>query len=152
MKFAKKILALVLVLALTAVMAGCSAAGATGSADGASTTGSLFSMIATFGVMIVLFYVLLIRPENKRKKQVNEMRAGLAVGDQITTIGGVVGVVCAVKDDKIVVETSADRVRVEFAKWAISSNDTANEAAKAAAAQENVTAGEIQYVVDFRRV
>ena len=47
------------------------------------------------------------------------MRSAVKVGDKITTIGGVVGVVCAVKDDKIVVETSADRVRVEFAKWAI---------------------------------
>lgn len=124
MKFAKKILALVLVLALTAVMAGCSAAGATGSADGASTTGSLFSMIATFGVMIVLFYVLLIRPENKRKKQVNEMRAGLAVGDQITTIGGVVGKIVSIKDDVIVIETGADRVRMELARWAVSTKGT----------------------------
>ena len=124
MKFAKKILALVLVLALTAVMAGCSAAGATGSADGASTTGSLFSMIATFGVMIVLFYVLLIRPENKRKKQVNEMRAGLAVGDQITTIGGVVGKIVSIKDDVIVIEAGADRVRMELARWAVSTKGT----------------------------
>ena len=124
MKFAKKILALVLVLALTAVMAGCSAAGATGSADGASTTGSLFSMIATFGVMIVLFYVLLIRPENKRKKQVNEMRAGLAVGDQITPIGGVVGKIVSIKDDVIVIETGADRVRMELARWAVSTKGT----------------------------
>ncbi len=124
MKFAKKILALVLVLALTAVLAGCSAAGATGSADGASTTGSLFSMIATFGVMIVLFYVLLIRPENKRKKQVNEMRAGLAVGDQITTIGGVVGKIVSIKDDVIVIETGADRVRMELARWAVSTKGT----------------------------
>ena len=124
MKFAKKILALVLVLALTAVMAGCSAAGATGSADGASTTGSLFSMIATFGVMIVLFYILLIRPENKRKKQVNEMRAGLAVGDQITTIGGVVGKIVSIKDDVIVIETGADRVRMELARWAVSTKGT----------------------------
>lgn len=124
MKFAKKILALVLVLALTAVMAGCSAAGATGSADGASTTGSLFSMLATFGVMIVLFYVLLIRPENKRKKQVNEMRAGLAVGDQITTIGGVVGKIVSIKDDVIVIETGADRVRMELARWAVSTKGT----------------------------
>ena len=67
------------------------------------------------------------------KKEAEQMRSAVKVGDKITTIGGVVGVVCAVKDDKIVVETSADRVRVEFAKWAISSNDTANEAAKAAA-------------------
>ena len=130
MKFAKKILALVLVLALTAVLAGCSAAGATGSADGASTTGSLFSMIATFGVMIVLFYVLLIRPENKRKKQVNEMRAGLAVGDQITTIGGVVGKIVSIKDDVIVIETGADRVRMELARWAVSTKGTQTQESK----------------------
>ena len=74
--------------------------------------------------MIVLFYVLLIRPENKRKKQVNEMRAGLAVGDQITTIGGVVGKIVSIKDDVIVIETGADRVRMELARWAVSTKGT----------------------------
>lgn len=71
-------------------------------------------------LMIVVFYFLLIRPENKRKKEAAKMRSELAVGDVITTIGGVVGTICAVKEDTIVIETGADRVRMEFTKWAIS--------------------------------
>lgn len=72
-------------------------------------------------VMIVIFYFMLIRPENKRKKEAAEMRDSLAVGDEVTTIGGVVGTVCAVKANSVVLETGADRVRVELMKWAISS-------------------------------
>lgn len=75
-------------------------------------------------VMIAIFYFLLIRPESKKKKAVNEMRASLKVGDEITTIGGIVGTICAVKEETIVIETGADRVRVEFTKWAVSSKGT----------------------------
>ena len=84
-------------------------------------------------VMIAIFYFLLIRPENKKKKAVTEMRNSLKVGDEITTIGGIIGTICAVKDQTIVIETGADRVRIEFAKWAISTNETAAEAKKAEA-------------------
>lgn len=48
------------------------------------------------------------------------MRSELTIGDEVTTIGGIIGTICAVKEESIVIETSADRVRVEFAKWAIS--------------------------------
>lgn len=72
-------------------------------------------------LMIAIFYFLLIRPENKRKKEANNMRSSLKPGDDITTIGGIYGTVCAVKDQTIVIETGADRVRIEFAKWAVSS-------------------------------
>ncbi len=75
-------------------------------------------------VMIAVFYFLLIRPENKRKKEAENMRKSLSVGDDITTIGGITGTICAVKDKTIVVETGADRVRVEFTKWAVSSKGT----------------------------
>lgn len=74
--------------------------------------------------MIAIFYFLLIRPENKKKKAVNEMRSSLKVGDEITTIGGVIGTICAVKEETIVIETGADRVRIEFTKWAVSSKGT----------------------------
>ena len=74
--------------------------------------------------MVAIFYFLLIRPENKKKKAVNEMRSSLKAGDQITTIGGITGTICAVKDETIVIETGADRVRIEFTKWAISSKGT----------------------------
>ena len=72
-------------------------------------------------IMIAVFYFLLIRPESKKKKEAAAMRASLKVGDQITTIGGIVGTICAIKEETIVMETGADRVRIEFTKWAISS-------------------------------
>jgi preprotein translocase subunit YajC len=86
--------------------------------------------------MIAIFYFLLIRPENKKKKAVNEMRASLKVGDEITTIGGVVGTICAVKDETVVMETGADRVRIEFTKWAISSKGTQTDQDAAPAAEK----------------
>ena len=81
------------------------------------------NMLGTVGmlvVMLAIFYFMLIRPENKKKKELAKMRSELAVGDEITTIGGIIGTICAVKEESIVIETSADRVRIEFAKWAIS--------------------------------
>lgn len=82
-----------------------------------STTSSIVMIV----VMIAIFYFMLIRPENKRKKQANEMRNSLTVGDEVTTIGGIVGTICAVKANSIVIETGADRVRIELMKWAVSS-------------------------------
>ena len=81
------------------------------------------NMLGTVGmlvVMLAIFYFMLIRPENKKKKELAKMRSELAVGDEITTIGGIIGTICAVKEESIVIETSADRVRIEFVKWAIS--------------------------------
>ena len=93
--------------------------------------GMLASMLPLI-LIIVVFYFLMIRPENKRKKEAEQMRSNLAVGDRITTIGGIVGTVVSIKDDKFVIETSADQVRIEFCKWALSTNDTAAEAKAAA--------------------
>ena len=77
------------------------------------------STILPILLLIVVFYFMLIRPESKRKKQAAEMRNSLAVGDEITTIGGIIGTICAVKENTIVIETGADRVRIEFTKWAV---------------------------------
>ena len=77
-------------------------------------------------VMIAIMYFMLIRPENKKKKAAEEMRNSLKAGDTITTIGGIVGTICAVKEQTVVMETGADRVRIEFTKWAISSKGTQN--------------------------
>ncbi|MEG0824768.1 MAG: preprotein translocase subunit YajC [Oscillospiraceae bacterium] len=81
---------------------------------------NLITTVVMFAVMIGVFYFLLIRPESKKKKAMAKMRSELAVGDEITTIGGIIGTICAVKENSIVIETSADRVRMEFTKWAIS--------------------------------
>ena len=79
-----------------------------------------FSYILMFVVLIVVFYFFLIRPENKKKKQLEDMRSQLAVGDEITTIGGIVGKIVSIKDDLITFETGEDRVRMQVTKWAIS--------------------------------
>ena len=100
---------------------------------GTEAGGGLMGMLPMLLVMIAVFYFLLIRPENKRKKQAEQMRSSVKVGDEVTTIGGIIGTVVSVKDEKFVMETSADLVRIEFAKWAISSNDTATAAAQEAA-------------------
>lgn len=99
------------------------------STDGGSMLSMLLPLILMFGLM----YFLLVRPENKRKKEAEQMRSAMKVGDKITTIGGITGTVVNVKDEKFVIETGADQVRIEFEKWALSSNETAAEAAKAEA-------------------
>ena len=79
-----------------------------------------FSYILMFVVLIVVFYFFLIRPENKKKKKLEDMRNQLAVGDEITTLGGIVGKIVNIKDDLITFETGEDRVRMQVTKWAIS--------------------------------
>ena len=88
------------------------------------------STIIMLVVMLAVMYFMLIRPENKRKKEAEAMRSSLKVGDKITTIGGIMGKVVHVDGDKFVMETGADQVRIELAKWALSTNDTAAERAK----------------------
>ena len=78
------------------------------------------SSIIMLVVLVAVFYFMLIRPENKRKKQAQAMRDSLKKGDTITTIGGIVGKIVTVKPDTIVIETSDDRVRMELTKWAVS--------------------------------
>ena len=97
-----------------------------GTADAAAggTAASLLTTLLPFVVLIVVFYFLLIRPENKKKKALSEMRNALSVGDEITTIGGIVGKVVHIKDDLVTIETSEDRVRIQITRWAISTKGT----------------------------
>ena len=101
----------------------------TQAAGAAGMSSSIIMLVA----MLAIFYFMLIRPENKRKKEAEQMRESLKVGDEVTTIGGIVGKVVHVKDEKFVLETGADQVRIEFAKWALSTNETAEANAKAEA-------------------
>ena len=85
---------------------------------------SMMSLMLPLVLMIALMYFLMIRPENKRKKQAEEMRNSLKKGDQITTIGGIVGKIVQVTEENIIIETSDDRVRMELTKWAVSTNNS----------------------------
>ena len=78
-------------------------------------------------VMIAMIYFMMIRPEQKRKKEAQNLRDSLAVGDEITSIGGITGTVCAVKESTIVIESGADRVRIELTKWAVSTRVSGKE-------------------------
>ena len=83
---------------------------------------------------------MLIRPEKKRKKEEGNLRNSLKVGDRITTIGGIVGKIVELKDENIVIETSADRVRMELARFSVMTNNTAKEAAQKARAEAQAAA------------
>lgn len=96
------------------------------------------SMIFMLVGMFALMYFLMIRPQKKRQKEEQEMRNAVELGDDITTIGGIVGKVVAVKEDSLIIETGADRNRLTIKRWSIQANNTANErlAAERAAAKE----------------
>ena len=101
--------------------------------DGTTPTGGLLgSPIIMIVIMVAIFYFMLIRPENKRKKEAEQMRNTLKKGDWLTTIGGLYGKVVAITDRTVVLETSEDRVRVEFLKSAIGTVGTLGEQEAAA--------------------
>ncbi len=123
--------ALILIVSLSAVVFATEAAPAAGAAD--SATGEPLPWYANLGgflpiiIICLVFYFFIIRPENKKKKEVANMRNNLAVGDEITTIGGIIGRVTSVKDDKIVIETSTEKNKLRLAKWSVSSVDKKKE-------------------------
>ena len=83
----------------------------------------LYSFLMIGGMLLVM-YLFMIRPESKRKKEADAMRKSLAVGDEVSTIGGIMGTICAVKDNTLVIETGADRVRLEVTRWSIADKGT----------------------------
>ena len=89
-------------------------------------------MILILVVFFLIMYFIMIRPEKKKQKKIEAMRNALTVGDEIVTIGGIMGVVVNVTEDNITIETGEDKVRVKFKKWAVSSKVRA-EAAEAKA-------------------
>ena len=90
-----------------------------------TTTESYISLFFTLALMLVLLYFMIYRPQKKQEKKDAAMRAALEIGDQVVTIGGIVGRVVA-KDDTFVLETGSDRVKIRFTKNAISSVEKLN--------------------------
>jgi preprotein translocase subunit YajC len=74
---------------------------------------------------------MMIRPQKKKQKEEQNMRDNIQIGDEITTIGGIMGRVVTVKEDSLIIETGADRNKMKITKWAVSTNNTANEKAEA---------------------
>ena len=77
--------------------------------------------------MFAVMYFVMIRPQKKKQKAEEKMRSEIEVGDEITTIGGIVGKVVIVKEDSLVIETGSDRSKMRIRRWAVGSNDTNKE-------------------------
>ena len=95
-----------------------------GGVDAGAAAASSSSFLIMIVIMVAVMYFMIWRPESKRKKQAEAMRNSLKKGDQITTIGGIVGKIVQVQDETIIIETSEDRVRMELTKWAVSTNNS----------------------------
>jgi len=93
--------------------------------------GGSWQMFALIGGMIVVMYFTMIRPQKKRQKEEQSMRENISIGDEITTIGGIMGRVITVKEDSIIIETGADRTKLRMVRSAVGVNNTAQEKIKA---------------------
>ena len=93
----------------------------------ASGSGSMWSSIIMMALIIVVFWFFIIRPQRKKDKETAKMRSELQVGDEIVTIGGIIGIIVSMKEDSLVIETGSDRSKVLLARWAISGKNTTAE-------------------------
>ena len=111
---------------------------ADGAPSGGNQSSSMIFMILFYVAIFAALYFFLIRPNSKKKKEEAQLRNSLEIGDEITTIGGIMGRVVAIKDDEdaIIIETGSDRVKMKFKKWCISSVDTVKEQSQQAGQPE----------------
>ena len=91
-----------------------------------TTSEGYISLFFTLALMLVLLYFMIYRPQKKQEKKDAAMRSSLEIGDQVTTIGGIIGRVVAIKDESFVLETGADRVKIRFSRTAIASVEKLN--------------------------
>lgn len=93
----------------------------------ANPMGGTSTMLIMMVALLAVMYFMVIRPENRKKKEQEALRNSLHKGDKITTIGGIMGKIVDIKDDKIVLETGEDQVRMELQKWSVMTNHTAEK-------------------------
>lgn len=95
--------------------------------DGAANTGATgfesFGTIIMLVAMVAIFYFLMYRPQKKAEKAAADMRNSLQVGDEVSTIGGIIGEIVSIKEDTVVIETSRDGTKIRFHVSAIKSVD-----------------------------
>lgn len=97
---------------------------------------SILSLIIPFALIAIVFYFFLIRPQKKQEKEAAQIRDSLQVGDEVTTIGGIIGRVVSIKDETFTLETSRDRTKMRFLRSAIKSVDVRVSDIRAAASEK----------------
>lgn len=98
--------------------------------QGAGGGGSTLITVGMLVVMVLVFYFFLYRPQKKQEKEVNAMRSSLQVGDEVTTVGGIIGKIISIKDETVMIETGHDRTKIRFLKSAIKCVDVKAEDAE----------------------
>lgn len=89
-----------------------------------NATMAMITQFAMIAAMFAILYFFMIRPQKKKEKEIQLMRSKLEVGDEIVTIGGIIGRVVNIKDDTIVIETGSDRSKIRITRWAIQQNNS----------------------------
>lgn len=105
------------------ILLSLAADGSTAAGSGSGNYSMILAMVAVFAIM----YFMMIRPQKKRQKEEQQMRSSVEIGDEIITIGGIVGKVVTIREEDIVIETGADRTKIKFQRWAINTNKTKME-------------------------
>ena len=96
-----------------------------------NTFGVLIQLVLPLVAMGAIFYFLIIRPEKKRNKEMQNMLNNIQVADEVVTSGGIIGRVLSVKEDTVLIETGSDRTKIRVLKSAIARNNTQHETAAA---------------------
>lgn len=99
-------------------------------AQSGSSTNRFLPLLLIVGMFVVTYFIS-IRPQKKKQKEEQQLRENLQIGDEITTIGGIMGRIVTIKEDSIIIETGADRVKMRVMRWAVQTNNTATEKLKA---------------------
>ena len=107
----------------------------TGDEASAGGLASILTMILPLGLMVLIFYFFIIRPEKKRTKETESMLNNIQVADEVITNGGIIGRVLSVQKDTVLIETGSDRTKIRVVKSAIAKNNTQHEAMEQAAAE-----------------
>lgn len=92
-----------------------------------AATGGMLTSVLSLGLILVVFYFFILRPQQKREKEATKMRSNLQVGDDVITIGGIVGTIVSTKEDTLVIETGSDRSKIRITRWAVQQNTTPKE-------------------------
>ncbi len=117
---------------------------ATSSADAsselmASTTGQVLYFVFSILILILVFYFFMIKPQKKKEKEAKQLRESLQIGDEVTTIGGITGIVVRKTEDTVVIETGSDRSKIRVKLWAISENATIHDAVEETPTKKEVS-------------
>ncbi|MCL2053418.1 MAG: preprotein translocase subunit YajC [Oscillospiraceae bacterium] len=100
---------------------------AEGAGAEAGAMGQTLYMMVSFGLLFAVVYFMMIRPQKKKEKAAKSMRDNLQIGDEVTTIGGIVGIIVRKAEDTVVIETGGDKSKIRVKTWAISENATIHD-------------------------